>query len=449
MRLDDALKRILFVLGLLGVGMFSLLDQAQAVPSFARQTGFSCTTCHTVFPELTPMGRIFKLTGYTFSKDWQPYQLTPPPLTAEAQISFTHLQKDLPQRQTFLGIRGNDNIQFPQLLNFYYAGQVVSKLGAFVQTSYVDLNRHFILSKADGRVATTVFPGGKDLIIGMTYNNYPTLQDVWNTTPAWSFPYLRSFVAPAPAITLLQGSLATQAGGLGAYFLWNNLIYGELTFYRTAANGFTQPLSAGVVTTTFVDGVAPYWRLVLQHVRQQHNFSVGTYGMVTNLYLGRTASGPSNQFIDIGFDAQYQYITPKHIVSAQVNWIYESQDLTASYNRFRAQYPSEFLSAFQINVNYHYRSFLGTVGGIVQFFATNGSSDSLRSGPFPVYGSLSSRPNTSGFILQGDYLPLDRIKISVQYVIYQQFNGSSTNYDGFGRNAADNNTLYIYARLLI
>ena len=60
-----------------------------------------------------------------------------------------------------------------------------------------------------------------------------------------------------------------------------------------------------------------------------------------------------------------------------------------------------------------------------------------------------NRPNTNGFILQGDYLPLDRIKISVQYIRYNRFNGLYSNYDGFGRNATDNNTLYIFARLLI
>ena len=37
---------------------------AAAVPSFARQTGMACAACHTVFPELTPFGREFKLNGY-------------------------------------------------------------------------------------------------------------------------------------------------------------------------------------------------------------------------------------------------------------------------------------------------------------------------------------------------------------------------------------------------
>jgi hypothetical protein len=38
---------------------------AEALPSFARQTGQPCGTCHTDFPALTPYGRRFKLLGYT------------------------------------------------------------------------------------------------------------------------------------------------------------------------------------------------------------------------------------------------------------------------------------------------------------------------------------------------------------------------------------------------
>ena len=40
-------------------------QSALAVPSFARQTGLACEACHTVFPQLTPFGRVFKASGYT------------------------------------------------------------------------------------------------------------------------------------------------------------------------------------------------------------------------------------------------------------------------------------------------------------------------------------------------------------------------------------------------
>ena len=38
---------------------------ANALPSYARQTGQPCGTCHTDFAGLTPYGRRFKIEGYT------------------------------------------------------------------------------------------------------------------------------------------------------------------------------------------------------------------------------------------------------------------------------------------------------------------------------------------------------------------------------------------------
>src|SRR5512143_4129688 len=49
---------------IVGVVMLVSAMHAQAVPSFARQTGIACEGCHTVFPELTPFGRKFKMNGY-------------------------------------------------------------------------------------------------------------------------------------------------------------------------------------------------------------------------------------------------------------------------------------------------------------------------------------------------------------------------------------------------
>ena len=45
-----------------------MVAPAWAVPSYARQTGQECVACHVSFPELTPYGRYFKLTGYTVGK---------------------------------------------------------------------------------------------------------------------------------------------------------------------------------------------------------------------------------------------------------------------------------------------------------------------------------------------------------------------------------------------
>src|SRR6202047_3726438 len=56
---------VAFFVVLAGFLTIGFAPPAQALPSFARQTGQPCATCHTDFPALTPYGRRFKLLGYT------------------------------------------------------------------------------------------------------------------------------------------------------------------------------------------------------------------------------------------------------------------------------------------------------------------------------------------------------------------------------------------------
>src|SRR5271168_738072 len=61
----SVLATAMFVAVLAGFLTIGFAPPAQALPSFARQTGQPCGTCHTDFPALTPFGRRFKLLGYT------------------------------------------------------------------------------------------------------------------------------------------------------------------------------------------------------------------------------------------------------------------------------------------------------------------------------------------------------------------------------------------------
>ena len=63
------------------VALLAVEGPAQAVPSFSRQTGQACATCHTAFPELTPFGRHFKLTGYV-----EEGAKNPPPIPLAAML---------------------------------------------------------------------------------------------------------------------------------------------------------------------------------------------------------------------------------------------------------------------------------------------------------------------------------------------------------------------------
>ena len=57
-------------------------------------------------------------------------------------------------------------------------------------------------------------------------------------------------------------------------------------------------------------------------------------------------------------------------------------------------------------------------------------------------GSASGSPKTSGLIAELDWLPRRDVRLMVQYTAYREFNGARGDYDGFGRNARDNNTWY-------
>ena len=86
------LSRKVLTFSLLCSSLLWVASSANAVPSMARQTGYACSRCHTVFPELTAFGRQFKLGAYTMSSDkWDARTLIERlPVAAALQISQTN-----------------------------------------------------------------------------------------------------------------------------------------------------------------------------------------------------------------------------------------------------------------------------------------------------------------------------------------------------------------------
>ncbi|MGO9690830.1 MAG: cytochrome C [Syntrophobacteraceae bacterium] len=446
------------ILSLVIAGLLTALaaTQARAVPSFARQTGQDCYRCHTMFPELTPTGRVFKMTGYVINKTMSKYPSSPP-LAGMAQISYSHTNASQPPGTLPPDIwslhslsSGNDIVGSPQQLSVFYAGQIYDKFGAFIQATYANDANNMAMDTVDVRYANSITLCDSDLVFGATLNNNPTVEDVWNSTPAFSFPYATPNLAPTPAAaTLIDNTLAAQVGGAGLYGYWNNLIYAAVTVYRTAENGITFPFGAGNHPLGVqVDGALPYWRIAFTRQYGAHSFELGTYGLVGDTFVGAVRGGPTDHLTDFAFDAQYQYLRDKHSFSVQSTWIHENQDLAGgSFATGIAANPSDWLNTFRINGNYYYRSeSCGTFGGSFGFFSTTGRTDLGLYAPAPVTGSLSGSPDSNGVILELDYFaPWKCIftKLSAQYIIYNKFNGAGTNYDGFGTNASDNNTLYV------
>ncbi len=423
---------------------------AQAVPSFARQTGFACEACHTVFPELTPYGRRFKLNGYTVDNLPQVSGITPskeqtlmlnqlPPLSFMFQTSYTSTKKALPDTALPDAFAKNGQVLFPQQASLFYAGRIAPNLGAFVQMTYDGTSGSFGWDNTDIRYARLA---NENFLWGLSLNNNPTVQDLWNTTSAWQSPFdQRSATAPGPgAGTMIDGGLADAGvAGVSAYGYLYNSVYVELGAYRSA------PAAAQIdsTSTNVVKGAAPYWRLAYEHQWGRHSLEVGAYGVEAKLYPGGDVplSGPTNKYSDWALDSQYQYIGDENLVTVTATYIHEKQTLDATYGAGASSNPSDTLKTLRIGASYYYDR---KYGGALGYFSTTGSSDDLLYAQGdPVTGFANSKPDSKGWTAELDWVPYENTKIALQYTMYDKFNGGDTNYDGAGRNAKDNNTLYL------
>ncbi len=200
---------------------------ALALPLYARQTGQPCATCHTAFLELTPFGRRFKLGGYTLSGgDWKG-----PPFAVMLQPTFTHTQKGQPGGAA-PGFGANNDFAMQQV-SLFTGGRITDNLGAFIQGTYDGIGHRFGWDNTDIRYARSVTVGNHTLLWGITANNNPTVQDVWNTVPAWSFPYISPALAPSPtAATFIEQVYAQHVAGLSTYGFLDDTFYFELGGYR-------------------------------------------------------------------------------------------------------------------------------------------------------------------------------------------------------------------------
>ena len=413
---------------------------AAAVPSMARQTGMQCSACHTVFPELTPFGRQFKLRAYSMSspKADDASIFDKVPVSALLQISRTSTKAtDTPGAMPESFPRDRETIV--QAAGLYYGGKITDQSGALIQYNYNGIERKWGMEMFDARYAGTTTLG-KELIYGLTLNNNPTVSDIYNSTPAWGFPHTGS-AALMPASPLLDMTLASQVGGVGAYGLWDNLVYAELALYKTARKGIFRALGAGVTTSDVLKGYAPYWRLALQKELGPHSFSVGTFGLIGKVYSDNTDfSLGADRFRDIAFDGQYQFTDGDHTFSSHATWIREKQTWNSSFAQGLTSNSSGTLKTFKADAHYWFKR---QWGGGLQYFDARGSADDLRYNTGEaVMGSANGSPNSKGYIAELNYLPWQNIKLALRYTAYRQFNGASDNYDGFGRNAKDNNSVY-------
>ena len=440
---NRASRRAKTVCGFLLAASLSVITTraALAIPSFARQTNLSCNSCHNGFPKLNSFGRIFKLNAYTLTgikaiestgNNNPSLKLTSfMPMSASVETSLTSIRKAEPGKKGF-------DVEFPQQLSFFLAGEITPHLGTFIQATYDDQSGQFGWDNADIRLATRTRLGKKDAIVGLTLNNNPTVQDVWNTAPAWSFPFVASGVAPAVPISALSaGPLAQQVAGLGAYMFYSNRVYGEISFYASTPQGGPHPADGTSADT--LAGMNPYWRLAYQaQLGDSRVLEVGTYGFAARLYP-QGVTGPTDRYTDLALDLQYEQRLGPGGLSVYANWVHERQNLLASFASGSVSQALNDVESLAANAAYVLRNTYGLTVGV---FSLHGTVDPILYVSESVTGSRRHLPNGSGVIVQATLYAWQNTMFALQYTLYTRFNGAATNYDGFGRNARDNNTLY-------
>jgi len=474
--------------------------KAWAVAAFARQTGLACEACHTVFPELTPLGRRFKMSGYTWtpreplvadvigtSPEKQETRLSltdMPPIALLLQASYSTWQRSPPNSgvacppgagpsacswtpSTTEGNSQEGLALVPQQASLLWAGKLGEKFGAWAQFTYFQqpvgptTGGSFYIDNNDWRYSDHT--QDRKWLWGVTLNNGPTVQDVWATggasglpSTAFGIPYFpipANLAAPfmaAPAIL----TLGTNSAGLGAYVFYDDSLYLELSGYRSAKPGVLRldntPENIAWNGAGTIDGVAPYWRAAYEWNHKEHSFMVGTIGMYLHYAPpGVPSLSQAGYYTDAGLDSEYQYIGDVHIFTAEAMWLHESSSNNAAVVQPAGTVfanKSDNLDRVTLTGSYYYNR---KYGGMISYGSLTGKADPLLycAGVTQMYlPSCSGSPSSSWETLELDYLPILNLKLFVQYNWFNKLGSGANPFfhtDLPNAKASDNNTFVV------
>ncbi|MDE2402613.1 MAG: cytochrome C [Burkholderiales bacterium] len=454
---------------------------AKALPLFNRQTGQNCVACHAggQFPELTPYGRLFKMTGYTLG------ERVKVPLAAMVVASLSKVANTSKSDNPDTDFQKDNKLIFATA-SLFLGGKITDNVGAFVQITYDpyatrtddgQFHGHTNADNIDIRYADRFVDSTRDLIVGLSLNNNPSVSDPWNTAPAW----MQYVPVPSPTSSQFIDGATPYPGyaaggnlaGITAYTYWNRTLYAELGGYQTS-RGLLSFMSAGLdgnASKTKLDGTNPYWRLAVNHEWGAHSLMIGTAGMTSKIYddpLDTSDPATLHHVRDWSIDAQYQYLLDPHAVTGQLVYSHRRErypdaqaDQAAAFvdaagNALANTNAADTSKLLRAKLTYVYQA---RYGGSLGFFNLTGSTNTanqttgfdpgtlaltLDPNTSRVNANLSGNPGTRGWTYEAFVTPIQYVRVGAQYTAYSRFNGASSNYDGFGRNARDNNSLFLY-----
>lgn len=429
---------------LLAAALLLASANAWSVPSYAQQTGMACGRCHSIAfgPALTAYGRDFKLNGYVWGDTKRSV-----PIAIMTVVGYTNTARAVNEAEPHFNT--NNNFAVNEVAGFY-AGRITRNVGAFIEAAYSGIERHTAWGAFDVRYARAMTLGETAVVAGISINNNPTVTDLWNSTPVWGFPATGSDLAPGPeAAPILYDGISERVLGPSVYAMINDHLYLEAGAYFGLSDQWLGNVGLSADDNLHMKGVAPYVRAALQFDKGSHYYSVGLVGLEARLRPDPEASA-TDRYSDLGIDATYQYSNGgRHTVNANLAYVQEDRSLAASFAAEESDAISNHLNTTHFDVSYAYnQTWIGSLG----LFDSSGSRNSGLFAPEEISGSASGSPDSRGYSLHLEYVPFGKtamssrpnvnVRIGLQYIAYQRFNGGNSNYDGFGRSASDNNTLF-------
>ena len=498
-RIGNAVRASL-TLGLGGVAATLLACRpAQALPAYAAQTGQACVFCHIggFGPQLTPAGRAFKIGGYTQSggEGWR----SQVPLSFYWQGSFTNLNQGtqphsddaVPPGTTTHRYAPNNNFNIDQA-SIFVAGGFGEHTGIFSQWTASDNFSALAMDNLDFRPYTTeIDAGDHEYRVGISINNNPTVQDPFNSSFAWGFPFISpsSSLQTQPAADVMLNSGFNQNSiGITGYVWYDKSLFFDAGVYFSQTNWLQTRLGESLGIGA-IQGVAPYARAAYEWnwdegSATQQSAHVGLIFMnatvnpidpnAANDNPAATGIYGRDTYTDITLDGGYQFLGDgTHIGTVLANYTHEWQGLNGSANianlaNAAAATPTSYGSSYELDkvdlaLSYWYKN---TYGFTAAWQGIWGKKNPVLYQPAPLVGSFNNSPNSNNFLLEADWVPFGKedswarpfanVKIGLQYWIFTQFNGGNQNYDVGpipagnpnnyqGRNATSNNTLYLFA----
>jgi hypothetical protein len=431
---------------------------AQAIPAFATQTGQPCTACHigAYGPQLTAFGRAFKISGYTQTGGDAPI---PMPFSVMLLGSYSNTTKGqgAPAANNY---GPNGNFAMDQI-SIFAGGRITDFAGALVQGTFNGVSSSSHLDNSDLRLTTPFDVNNTELRLGLDINNGPTVQDPYNSSYAWGYPFVSSILVPTPtAQPILVSALAGNSIGATVYAWYDRSLYLEGGLYNTFGPSLLS-WTGNAYGPGSTANPAPYLRGAYEWNWNGQSAHVGGIFLHSNFNPAISAFSSNgsmghDSYTDYALDGGYQFIGDgTHVFSLLGIFDHENQHLVGSFNSGAASQAGNTLNQTRVTSTYYYQQ---TYGFTVAWQKTWGTPDPLLFAPAPVSGSANGKPDSNAFIFEADWVPFGKadswgapwvnLKLGLQYTLYTQFNGAASNYDGFGRNAGDNNALYIFAWMI-